>query len=107
MRALLPASASTGTLGANPRSETSSRSISNSGVSPWSTRIRRLHPIRAIWRQSSEPIEPPAPVTSTVASAMYEATAARSTSTGSRPRTSSTCTGLICPARFRSPEISS
>ena len=28
--------------------------------------------MRAIWRQSSEPIEPPAPVTSTVASAMYD-----------------------------------
>ncbi len=29
--------------------------------------------MRAIWRQSSEPIEPPAPVTSTVSSARYEA----------------------------------
>ena len=66
-----------------------------------------LRPTRAIWRQSSEPIEPPAPVTSTVARARYEAIAARSTSTGSRPSTSSTCTGRIWPARSRSPEISS
>src|SRR5439155_673882 len=34
-------------------------------------------------------------------------TSARSTSTGSLPSTSSTCTGRSCPARFTSPEISS
>ena len=50
-------------------SVTSSRSISKSGVSPWSTRMRRWQPVIAIWRQSSEPIEPPAPVTRTVSSA--------------------------------------
>ena len=53
---------------------TSSRSISNSAVSAWSTRTSRAGRTRAIWRQSSEPIEPPAPVTSTVLSARYDAT---------------------------------
>ena len=37
--------------------------------SPLSTRTSRVGPMRAIWRQSSEPIEPPAPVTSTTSSA--------------------------------------
>ena len=63
--------------------------------------------MRAIWRQSSEPIEPPAPVTSTVSSTTYLATVSRSTSTCSRPSTSSTWTGRICPVRSTSPAISS
>ena len=59
-------STSFGTAGVKSRSATSSRSISNSAVSALSTRISRAGPTRAIWRQSSEPIEPPAPVTRTV-----------------------------------------
>ena len=52
----------------------------------------RSAPTRAIWRQSSEPIEPPAPVTSTVSPReVGRRSTARSTSTGSRPSTSSTC----------------
>ena len=59
-------STSFGTAGVKSRSSTSSRSMSNSAVSALSTRISRAGPTRAIWRHSSEPIEPPAPVTSTV-----------------------------------------
>ena len=69
--------------------------------------MSRVGPTRAIWRQSSEPIEPPAPVTSTVWPLRYEATLSKSTSTCSRPSTSSTCTGRIWPARFTSPVMSS
>ena len=61
-------SASTGIAAGNSRSSTSSRSISNSADSPLSTSTSRAAPSRASWRQSSEPIEPPAPVTSTVLS---------------------------------------
>ncbi len=58
------------------RSSTSSRSISNSADSALSTSTSRAAPSRASWRQSSEPIEPPAPVTSTVLSLTYDATSA-------------------------------
>src|SRR5438874_6344699 len=50
------------------RSPSSSRSISKSGDSPLSTSTSRAAPSRESWRQSSEPIDPPAPVTSTVLS---------------------------------------
>ena len=100
-------STSFGTAGVKSRSSTSSRSMSNSAVSALSTRMSRVGPTRAIWRQSSDPIDPPAPVTSTVWPLRYEATLSKSTSTCSRPSTSSTCTGRIWPARSRSPEISS
>ena len=89
------------------RSSTSSRSISNSADSALSTSTSRAEPSRESWRQSSEPIEPPAPVTSTVLSLTYDATSRRSTSTCSRPSTSSTCTGRIWAPRLRSPAISS
>jgi hypothetical protein len=62
----LPTSASTGSAAGKPRTSTSSRSISNSAGSELSTRTIRLAPTRATWRQSSAPIEPPAPVMSTV-----------------------------------------
>ena len=58
-------SATTGTPATNLRSRVSSRSTSNSAGSEWSTMTRRAGPSRASWRQSSEPIEPPAPVTIT------------------------------------------
>ena len=82
-------SMSFGSAAVKSRSATSSRSISNSGPSALSTRISRDGRTRAIWRQSSEPIEPPAPVTSTVWPSRYAATSWKSTSTCSRPSTSS------------------
>ena len=60
-----PASARTAAVAWKPRSSTSSRSISNSPGSPLSTSTSRVGPMRAIWRQSSAPMEPPAPVTRT------------------------------------------
>src|SRR5665647_2378020 len=45
-------------------------------------------PNRAIWRHSSEPIDPPAPVTRTRRPAIWSAIAARSSDTGRRPRRS-------------------
>ena len=42
--------------------------MSYSELSAWSTITIRVGPARASWRQSSEPIEPPAPVTSTILS---------------------------------------
>ena len=92
----------------NPRSRTSSRSISNSAGSAWSTqhelrraadarsggrarsRSSRRRPSRARPRPRRSPRSP-----------------SRSTSTGSRPSTSSTSTGRSCRARSRSPETSS
>ncbi len=59
-------STSFGIAAVKSRSDTSSRSISNNGVSALSTRMSLVGPIRAIWRQSSAPIDPPAPVTRTV-----------------------------------------
>ena len=50
----------------------------------------------ATWRQSSEPIEPAAPVTSTVLPATSAATRGRSRRTGSRASRSSTFTSRIC-----------
>ncbi len=73
--------------------------------SPLSTRTSRVGPTRAIWRQSSEPIEPPAPVTRTTSPVRYSAIESMSTSTGSRPSRSSTSTGRICPVRLKSVEI--
>ncbi len=67
----------------------------------------RPAPSAATWRQSSEPIEPPAPVTSTVAPVTYEAIEGMSSSTASRPRTSSTCTSRSWPERLKSPAMSS
>ena len=49
----------------------------------------RPTPKRAIWRHSSEPIEPPAPVTSTVWPGKQFASPATSSATGSRPSRSS------------------
>ena len=103
----LPASASTAAVAWKSRSSTSSRSISKRPGSPLSTSTSRVGPMRAIWRQSSEPIEPPAPVTSTTSPERYPAIEARSASTGSRPRRSSTSTGRIWPARLRSPVMRS
>ena len=60
-----PASASTAAVAWKLRSSTSSRSISKRPRSPLSTSTSLVGPTRAIWRQSSAPIEPPAPVTST------------------------------------------
>ena len=88
------------------RSCNSSRSTSSSAASECSTSTSRAGPTRAIWRQSSAPIEPPAPVTKTTSSLRYEAMASMSTSTASRPRRSSTCTGRICDTLTR-PEMSS
>ena len=48
-------------------------------------------PIIDTWRQISEPIEPPAPVTSTRRPSMDWRTASRSVGTGVRPRRSSIC----------------
>jgi len=49
----------------------------------------RLGPKRAIWRHSSEPMEPPAPVTITARPLIKLDTANSSSLTGSRPSTSS------------------
>ena len=51
------------------RSSSSSRWIENRLSSAWSSSTIRCGSTRAIWRHSSEPIEPPAPVTSTVSPA--------------------------------------
>ena len=51
------------------RPSSSSRRISNSAFSLFSTMISWRGPTREICRQSSAPIEPPAPVTSTVSPA--------------------------------------
>ena len=72
--ARLPQFASTGIAAEKSRSSTSSRSISNSDDSPLSISTSRATPRRASWRQSSAPIEPPAPVTTTVLSLTYDAT---------------------------------
>ena len=74
------------------RSSSSSRWMRKRFSSAWSIRISRRGATRAIWRQSSEPIEPPAPVTMTVSPLRYAPTRSSSIRTGSRPRTSSTCT---------------
>ena len=51
------------------RSSSSSRWIEKRLSSAWSSSTIRRGSTRAIWRHSSEPIEPPAPVTSTVSPA--------------------------------------
>ena len=66
MRVASLQSASTATARAKWRSSSSSRRISNSAFSEFSTSTSRFAPTRAIWRHSSAPIDPPAPVTSTV-----------------------------------------
>ena len=48
------------------RSSSSSRWIEKRLSSAWSSSTIRCGSTRAIWRHSSEPIEPPAPVTSTI-----------------------------------------
>ena len=58
---------------------------------------------RAICRQSSDPIEPPAPVTSTTSPFRYAPTRSSSIRTGSRPRTSSTRTSRTCRTTAASP----
>ena len=55
---------------------------------------------RAIWRQSSAPIEPPAPVTSTTRLPSQSARPALSSTTGSRPsRSSSSTLRIVVSAR--------
>ena len=61
MRVASLQSASTGAERAKWRSSSSSRRISKSAFSEFSTSTSRFAPTRAIWRQSSAPIEPPAP----------------------------------------------
>ena len=100
-------SATIGTPARKPRSRASSRSTSNSAGSEWSTSTSRAGPRRESWRQSSEPIEPPAPVTITTSAETYPAMLSRSTSTGSRPSTSSTCTGRSWVVSPESPLTSS
>ena len=68
-------SASTGTP-AGSRARRRARARSRTAASrPGRRGSAACSPMRAICRQSSEPIEPPAPVTSTVSSARYPATA--------------------------------
>src|ERR1041385_4558345 len=73
--------------------------MKNSGLSARSSRSRRRGLKRAICRTSSEPIEPPAPVTRITLPASSGATSFKSSCTGSRPSRSSTSTSrtwLIC-----------
>ena len=77
------------------RSSSSSRWIEKRLSSAWSSSTIRCGSTRAIWRHSSAPIEPPAPVTSTVSPARYAPTFSSSICTGSRPSTSSTRTSRI------------
>ena len=63
-------------------------------------------PNREIWRASSEPIEPPAPVTSTRRPAICSAIAEVSSTTGRRPSRSSTLTSRRSFAVGRLPMIS-
>ena len=67
-----------------------------------STRTRRRGAKRAIWRTSSEPIEPPAPVTMTSRSLISRSTSAMSRSTSWRPRRSSSAIGSGSIGRFSS-----
>ena len=62
----------------------SSFRISKIGFSPWPSSSTLLGPSAASWRQSSLPMEPPAPVTSTVWSWASLATRLRSVRMGSR-----------------------
>ncbi len=64
--------------------------VACSPLSSRSSMSSREGPNLAIWRQSSEPIEPPAPVTSTRLPPMWSAIAAMSRSTGWRPSRSAT-----------------
>ena len=61
--------ASTAAVRVKWRSVSSSRRISKRLFSALSSRISRFGFTREIWRHSSEPIEPPAPVTSTTSPA--------------------------------------
>ena len=100
-------SASTADARAKCRSSSSSRCTSNSEFSEFSTSTSRFGPTRAIWRHSSAPIEPPAPVTSTTRPLRYAPTRSISTRTGSRPSTSSTRTSRTWRMRFIPPDSSS
>src|SRR3954468_17255886 len=89
------------------RSPASSRWIRKRLSSAWSMSTSRRGATRAIWRHSSEPIDPPAPVTSTVSPLRYAPTRSSSMRTGSRPRTSSTCTSRTWRTTVPGPDCSS
>ena len=83
-RRLSRMSAITGTMRSAGWLRRSSLRISNIGFSPWPRITRAEGPSTASWRQSSLPMEPPAPVTSTVWSWASWATWRRSVWMGSR-----------------------
>ena len=62
-----------------------------------SRRTKRVGPACTILRHNSEPIEPPAPVTSTLLPAMCRCINSSLAVTGVRPSKSSTFTGRSCP----------
>ena len=70
----------------------SSRSIDQRASSWLSTMVMSRGPTSRIWRTSSLPIDPPPPVTRTLAPLRYPATASVSISTGARRSRSSTLT---------------
>src|SRR4051794_1708202 len=89
------------------RSSSSSRWMRNRFSSAWSMRTSRRGATRAIWRQSSDPIDPPAPVTRTVSPLRYAPMRSSSIRTGSRPRMSSTCTSRTWRTIVPGPDCSS
>ena len=95
MRERSVTSASSIARSSNPRSCSSSCWMLNRLSSACSTSTSFDGCIDAICRLSSEPIDPPAPVTSTTWPVRYAAMPCRSTSIGSRPSTSSTRTSRI------------
>ena len=88
-------SASTGVLRKLRSDRMRSCSMSNRANSARSTRRMRAGRNRATCRASSEPIEPPAPVTMTVLPSRNSFTDSRSSTTGLRPSRSSTLTSRI------------
>ena len=99
-------SASTGTAVRTCRSSSSSRRIWNRLSSAWSTKMRARGATREIWRHSSDPIDPPAPVTITTCPERYAPTRSISIRTGSRPSMSSTRTSRSWRVTFSCPEPS-
>ena len=83
------------------KSRRNSASTVSSASSSTSTSTTRRAPWRAHWRQSSDPIEPPAPVTSTVRAPSQPRIAFQSGVCGSRPSRSSIATSLSWPGRER------